>query len=74
MCGYTRPVLHPTPPGPDPHHPLPGARQTPKRNAAVQRRAMQAAMASAVRALSSTTGGRRSAMPGHGRTPPPAGL
>jgi hypothetical protein len=65
-------VSHPTPPGPDPLPSVQGARQ-PTRSAAAHRRAMQAAIANTVRAMRSTTG-RRSAMPGHGRTPPPAGL
>jgi hypothetical protein len=66
-------VAHLTPPGPDPLPPVQGARH-PTRSAAAHRRAMQAAIANTVRAMRSTTGGRRSAMPGAGRTPPSAGL
>lgn len=55
-------VIRPIPPHPEPLRPVGDPRAAPSRNAAAQRRAMQAAMANAVRALRSP-GGRRD--PGH---------
>jgi hypothetical protein len=60
-------VLHPTSHDNDPLRPVAGARQMPSRSAAAQRRAMQAAMANAVRAMHSPGGGRRDAGSGPGR-------
>jgi hypothetical protein len=62
-------VLDPTS-GNDPLHPIRGAHRQPSRSSAAQRRAMQAALANAVRAMRST-GGRRGAIPRPRRTPPP---
>jgi hypothetical protein len=62
-------VLDPAASGSDPLHQIAGARRQPSRNAAAQRRAMQAALANAVRAMRST-GGRRGSAPHRGRTPP----
>jgi hypothetical protein len=63
-------VLHSTPSEPDPLRP----HERPSRNAAAQRRAMQAAMANAVRAMRSAGGGRSMMAGRRRRTPrPPAG-
>jgi hypothetical protein len=54
-------------------HPIRDAHRQPSRNAAAQQRAMQAALANAVRAMRST-GGRRGSMAHQRRTPPSAGI
>jgi len=53
--------------------PVDAARGMPSRNAAAQRRAMQAALANAVRAMRST-GGRRDKNPGAGGTTRTGGI
>jgi len=65
-------VLDPTSSGNDVLHHVRDARQQPSRHAAAQRRAMQAALANAVRAMRST-GGRRGSGPHRDHTPPPTG-
>jgi hypothetical protein len=60
-------VLPTGPADPDPLRPVDAGRGMPSRNAAAQRRAMQAALANAVRAMRST-GGRRGRNPSAGRT------
>jgi hypothetical protein len=65
-------VLGPTSSGSDPLQPIHDARLLPSRSAAAQRRAMQGALANAVRAMRST-GGRRGSMPGSRHTPPSTG-
>jgi len=65
-------VLDVTPSGSDPLQPTHDARRLPSRSAAAQRRAMQAALANAVRAMRSA-GGRRGSMPGTRHTPPSTG-
>jgi len=67
-------VFDATPSGSDPLQPIQDARRLPSRNAAAQRRAMQAALANAVRAMRSTGGRRRSPMSRRGRTPPSRGF
>jgi hypothetical protein len=65
-------VLDPTS-GNDPLHPIRGAHRQPSHNAGAQRRAMQAALANAMRAMRST-GTRRGSMAHQRRTPPSAGI
>jgi hypothetical protein len=62
--GYSAGVMAPaTPSSSDPLRPIGGPHQPASRNAALQRRAMQAAIANAVRALR-TQDGRRPRAPG----------
>jgi hypothetical protein len=72
-AGNASGVLDPTPSGDDLLRPTRDARGLPARNAAAQRRAMQAAIANAVRAMR-TVDGRRGSRPGERRAPPPADL
>lgn len=62
-------MLHPTPSGPDPLRPNQMTQALAPRSAAAQRRAMQAAMASALRAMRSTGGRRGAAADDSGATP-----
>jgi hypothetical protein len=57
--GYSAGVMPPATPSPsEPLRPVGGPRQTSSRSAAMQRRAMQAAIANAVRAMRSQDGRR----------------
>jgi len=65
-------VIHATPDDAKPLRPVDDPRELPWRNAAAQRRAMQAAIANAVRAMRSA-GGRHAPGPGSHRVPPTDG-
>jgi hypothetical protein len=66
-------VIHGAPDNAEPHRPVDGLRELPSRNAAAQRRAMQAAIANAVRAMRSTHG-RRARTRGPDHLPPTNGV